>query len=95
MAVSMIRELKEVDIVQLEEEEKSELPRGWMLYDPPAIDAAFPRTPAPFQELNCRRLCLCDSAMPAGSRFQFIRHPTNSLVIRAHFRRCCCFPGME
>ena len=45
MAVSMIRELKEVDIVTLEEEEKSELPRGWMLYDPPAIDSVFPRTP--------------------------------------------------
>jgi alpha-1,2-glucosyltransferase len=42
IAVSIIRELKEVDIVQLEEEEKSELPRGWMLYDPPAIDAVFP-----------------------------------------------------
>lgn len=39
----MIRELKDVDIVKLEEDESPELPRAWMISDPPAIDATFPR----------------------------------------------------
>jgi len=43
MGTSVIRELKNVDIVELEDEGKSELPQAWMISDPPAIDAAFPR----------------------------------------------------
>jgi hypothetical protein len=43
MGVSMIRELKDVDIAELEADEKSKLPRAWMIFDPPAVDAKFPR----------------------------------------------------
>ncbi len=48
-AVSVIRDLKEVDIVVLEEEEESPTPRAWLLFDPLAADAQFPGI------LSCKR----------------------------------------
>jgi DIE2/ALG10 family len=95
MAASMIRELKDVDIVKLEEEEKSELPRGWMLYDPPAIDAAFPRTRPTFHSLNSRRLSICDPSMRTRITFSYLHYPANSIVIRTNLRRRCRLPVLE
>ena len=43
VGTSVIRELKDVDVVEVEEEEESKLPRAWTISDPPAIDATFPR----------------------------------------------------
>jgi hypothetical protein len=41
MAVSIVRELKEADIVELDEQDKSAR-RGWVMFDPLAADARFP-----------------------------------------------------
>lgn len=42
VALSVIRNLKEADIVELKEEGKSPIPRAWLLFDPLAADARFP-----------------------------------------------------
>jgi hypothetical protein len=42
MAVSIIRDLKEVDIVEVAKEEESPHKRGWVLFDPLAAEARFP-----------------------------------------------------
>lgn len=42
MAVSLIRRLKEVDIVELDEDEDPTGQRAWILFDPLAADARFP-----------------------------------------------------
>jgi len=44
MAVSLIRRLKEVDIVELDEDEDSTGQRAWIIFDPLAADARFPST---------------------------------------------------
>src|ERR1700730_12756861 len=46
MAVSIVRELKQVDIV--EGIEKATSPRGWLMFDPLAAEATFPCTHACF-----------------------------------------------
>jgi hypothetical protein len=43
MAVSIVRELKQVDIV--EADEMSNSTRSWLMFDPLAAEAAFPSTP--------------------------------------------------
>jgi hypothetical protein len=47
VAVSIIRELKEVDIVQLDEDGVPTGQRAWMIFDPLAADARFPRKCSP------------------------------------------------
>jgi len=42
MAVSMVRELKEADVVELDKEENSPIQRAWLMFDPLAADARFP-----------------------------------------------------
>ena len=44
MAVSLIRRLKEVDIVGLDEDEDPTGQRAWIIFDPLAADARFPST---------------------------------------------------
>jgi hypothetical protein len=41
MAVSIIRDLKEVDIVEVSRQESPQK-RGWVLFDPLAAEARFP-----------------------------------------------------
>jgi hypothetical protein len=48
MAVSLIRQLKEVDIVELDEEEDPAGQRAWIIFDPLAADARFPSTTPDF-----------------------------------------------
>ena len=55
MAVSIVRELKEADIVELGEEEDTTTStrRAWQMYDPLAADAQFPGIPKlPTPEIN-------------------------------------------
>jgi hypothetical protein len=55
MAVSIVRELKEADIVELGEEEDptTSTRRAWLMFDPLAADARFPGIPKlPTPELN-------------------------------------------
>lgn len=54
MAVSLIRRLKEVDIIELDEGEKPISQRAWILFDPLAADARFPSAPhfSPFWNLR-------------------------------------------
>ena len=47
MAVSMVRELKEADVVELDKEENSPIQRAWLMFDPLAADARFPGSPKP------------------------------------------------
>jgi hypothetical protein len=42
VAVSIIRELKEVDILDPDENEQSTAPRSWLVFDPLAASAQFP-----------------------------------------------------
>jgi hypothetical protein len=49
MSVSIIRDLKEIDIVELDEDEQSTNPRAWLLFDPLAADARFPGSLSPFK----------------------------------------------
>lgn len=46
MAVSLIRRLKEVDIIELDEDDKPTSQRAWILFDPLAADARFPSAPS-------------------------------------------------
>jgi hypothetical protein len=58
MAVSMVRELKEADVVELNKEENSPIQRAWLMFDPLAADAQFPGS------LN---LAISDSLLTFGS----------------------------
>lgn len=45
MAISLIRRLKEIDIIEFDEDEKPTSQRAWILFDPLAADARFPGDP--------------------------------------------------
>jgi len=57
MAVSIVRELKQADIV--EGGQTSNSLRSWLMFDPLAAEATFPGTPSYFPRLT-------DSGLPCG-----------------------------
>jgi hypothetical protein len=94
MAVSIIRRLKEVDVI----DQASTNQRSWLIFDPLAAEARFPgksRANLGMAHCICSRLPRCKPPMSEKHDHRILRRTSNSNIVQLYFCWFHWLPAVE